>query len=158
MVIGIFASLGRIVVEFLCDTKFVNSLLLLQAAIFIIEASTMPLTLVKSYFGLFTYAIFFSSADGLMITSMIVEFLKAVKEDEKAIAVGLLMLFSLFSALISPPLSGRGPILSFLFYTPTPSGGLRIYSPLFASYVRGNIYGVIIRALPWRLPPTPEKS
>ena len=122
MVIGIFASLGRIGVEFLCDTKFVNSLLLLQAAIFIIEASTMPLTLAKSYFGVFAYAIFFSSADGLMITSMIVETLKAVKEDEKAIAVGLLMLFSVFSALISPPLSGRGPILSFLFYTPTPSG------------------------------------
>ena len=113
MVIGIFASLGRIGGGFLCDLKFVNSRLLLQAAIFIMAASTMLLTLAKTYFGVFTYAIFFSSADGLMITSMIVEILKAVKEDEKASAVGLLMLFSGISALISPPLSGRGPILSF---------------------------------------------
>ena len=36
-------------------------------------ASTMLLTLAKSYFVVFAYAIFFSSADGLMITSMIVE-------------------------------------------------------------------------------------
>ena len=76
-------------------------------------ASTMLLTLAKSYFVVFAYAIFFSSADGLLITSMIVEILKAVKEDEKASAVGLLMLFSGISALIGPPLSGRGPILYF---------------------------------------------
>ena len=138
MVIGIFASLGRIGGGFLCDLKFVNSRLLLQASIFIMAASTMLLTLAKTYFGVFTYAIFFSSADGLMITSMIVETLKAVKEDEKASAVGLLMLFSGISALIGPPLSGRGPILSFHFYTPPPSGGLRIYPPLFTSYIRGN--------------------
>ena len=102
MVIGIFASLGRIRGGFLCDLKFVNSRLLLQAAIFIMAASTMLLTLAKTYFGVFTYAIFFSSADGLMITSMIVEILKAVKEDEKASAVGLLMLFSGVSSLIKP--------------------------------------------------------
>ena len=63
----------------------------------------MLLTLVKSYFVVFTYAIFFSSADGLLITSMIVEIPKAVKEDEKASAVGLLMQFSGVSALINPP-------------------------------------------------------
>ena len=105
--------LGRIEGGFLCDLKFVNSCLLLQAAIFIMTASTMLLTLAKSYFVVFAYAIFFSSADGLLITSMIVEIPKAVKEDEKASAVGLLMLFSGISALISPPLSGRGSILSF---------------------------------------------
>ena len=78
----------------------------------------MLLTLAKSYFVVFTYAIFFSSADGLLITSMIVEIPKAVKEVEKASAVGLRMLFSGVSALISPPLSGRGTILSFHFYIP----------------------------------------
>ena len=103
MVIGTFASLGRIGGGFQCDLKFVNSCLLLQAAIFIMTASTMLLTLVKSYFVVFTYAIFFSSADGLLITSMIVEIPKAVKEDEKASAVGLLMQFSGVSALINPP-------------------------------------------------------
>ena len=113
MVIGTFASLGRIEGGFLCDLKFVNSCLLLQAAIFIMTASTMLLTLAKSYFVVFAYAIFFSSADGLLITSMIVEIPKAVKEDEKASAVGLLMLFSGVSALIGPPLSGREPILYF---------------------------------------------
>ena len=152
MVIGIFASLGRIGGGFLCDLKFVNSRLLLQAAIFIMAASTMLLTLAKTYFGVFTYAIFFSSADGLMITSMIVEILKAVKEDEKASAVGLLMLFSGVSALISPPLSGREPILSFHFYTP-PSGGLRIYPLLFTSYKRG-----IMSCAPMASPSTPETS
>ena len=138
MVIGIFASLGRIGGGFLCDLKFVNSRLLLQAAIFIMAASTMLLTLAKTYFGVFTYAIFFSSADGLMITSMIVETLKAVKQDEKASAVGLLMLFSGVSALIGPPLSGRGPILSFHFYTPPLLRGTENISPLFTSYIRGN--------------------
>ena len=72
---------------------------------------------------------FFSSADGLLITSMIVEIPKAVKEDEKASAVGLLMLFSGVSALISPPLSGRGTILSFHFYTPSPLRGTENISP-----------------------------
>ena len=129
MVIGIFASLGRIGGGFLCDLKFVNSRLLLQAAIFIMAASTILLTLAKTYFGVFAYAIFFSSADGLMITSMIVETLKAVKEDEKASAVGLLMLFSGVSALIGPPLSGRGPILSFHFYTPPLLRGTENISP-----------------------------
>ena len=152
MVIGTFASLGRIGGGFLCDLKFVNSRLLLQAAIFIMAASTMLLTLAKTYFGVFAYAIFFSSADGLMITSMIVEILKAVKEDEKASAVGLLMLFSGVSALISPPLSGREPILSFHFYTP-PSGGLRIYPLLFTSYKRG-----IMSCAPMASPSTPETS
>ena len=113
MVIGTFASLGRIEGGFLCDLKFLNNCLLLQATIFIMTASTMLLTLAKSYFVVFAYAIFFSSADGLLITSMIVEIPKAVKEDEKASAVGLLMLFSGISALIGPPLSGRGPILYF---------------------------------------------
>ena len=94
IVIGTFASLGRNEGGFLCDLKFVNSCLLLQAAICIMTASTMLLTLAKSYFVVFAYAIFFSSADGLMITSMMVEIPKAVKEDEKASAVGLLMLFS----------------------------------------------------------------
>ena len=147
---GIFASLGRIGGGFLCDSKFLNSRLLLQAAIFIMTASTMLLTLVKSYFGVFTYAIFFSSADGLMITSMIVEIPKAVEEDEKASAVGLLMLFSRVSALISTLLSGSGPILSFHFYIHPPSGGLRIYPPLFTSYKRGNYemcsYGVFLHS------------
>ena len=129
MVIGTFASLGRIEGGFLCDLKFVNSCLLLQAAIFIMTASTMLLTLAKSYFVVFAYAIFFSSADGLLITSMIVEIPKAVKEDEKASAVGLLMLFSGVSALISPPLSGRGTILSFHFYTPSPLRGTENISP-----------------------------
>ena len=76
--------------------------LLLQAAIFTMATSTMLLTLAKTYFGVFASAIFFSSADGLMMTSLIVEILKAVKEDEKASAVGLLMLFSGVSSLIKP--------------------------------------------------------
>ena len=73
-----------------------------------------------------------------MITSMIVETLKAVKEDEKASAVGLLMLFSGVSPLIGPPLSGGGPILSFHFYTPPLLRGTENISPLFTSYIGGN--------------------
>ena len=148
MVIGTFASLGRIEGGFLCDLKFVNSCLLLQAAIFIMTASTMLLTLAKSYFVVFAYAIFFSSADGLLITSMVVEIPKAVKEDEKASAVGLLMLFSGVSALISPPLSGRGPILSFHFYTPPPPGDCE-YIPLSLQAINGVLWAVLL----WRLPP-----
>ena len=100
-------SLGRIGGGFLCDMKFVNSRLLLQTSIAIMAASTMLLTLAKTYAGVVAYAICFSSADGLMITSMMVEILKVVEENEKASAIGLFMLFSGVSALISPPLSGR---------------------------------------------------
>jgi len=43
-------------------------------------ASTMLLTLAKSYIDLVAYAVTFSSTDGLMFTTFIIECLKAVKE------------------------------------------------------------------------------
>ena len=47
--------------------KYINTRFLLQAASFIMGASTMLLTLAKTYIGLVAYAITFSSADGVML-------------------------------------------------------------------------------------------
>ena len=67
----------------------------------------MLLTLAKTYGALVAYAIVFSAADGLMITTFIIECLKSVEEWEKASVFGLQMMFSGVFALSSPPLSDR---------------------------------------------------
>ena len=105
--IGIFSSLGRFGGGFLCDIKCINTRLLFQATTFIMGASTMLLTLAKTYGALVAYAIVFSAADGLMITTFIIECLKSVEEWEKASVFGLQMMFSGVFALSSPPLSDR---------------------------------------------------
>ena len=86
--------------------KYINTRFLLQAASFIMGASTMLLTLAKTYIGLVAYAITFSSADGLMVTTFIIECFKAVEERRKASVFGVQMMFSGIFALSSPPLSG----------------------------------------------------
>ncbi|KAL9954137.1 hypothetical protein ACROYT_G041635 [Oculina patagonica] len=107
--IGIFASLGRrLGAGFFCNMKCTNSLRLLQTAVFFMGASTMLLTLAKTYPALVVYAITFSMADGMMVATFIIECMNIenVEESKRASAFGFALMFSGILALSSPPLSG----------------------------------------------------
>ena len=106
--IGIFAALGRLGGGFLCDVKYINTIRLFQAATFIMGASTMLLTLAKTYAALVVYAIVFSMADGMMISTFIVECMEVVDEESKrASIVGFIILVGAGFLLSGPPLFGE---------------------------------------------------
>ena len=113
--IGVFAACGRIGGGILCDLPRINSRCLYQSAVFVVGASTGLLTVAKTYGSLVAYAITFGTADGIMISTHIIQTLKLVGETERASAIGFsLMLAGIFS-LGSPPLSGKFPFCSTLF-------------------------------------------
>ena len=69
----------------------------------------MLLTVAKTYVALVVYAITFSLADGMMITTFIIEcmHMETVEESKRASVFGFTMMSSGIFALGSPPLSGR---------------------------------------------------
>ena len=105
--IGIFATVGRLGGGFLCNIKSVKAIRLFQVAAFIVGTSTMLLTLTKTYGALVAYAIVFSLADGIMVTTYIIAVLNSVKEALRASTFGFSMMCAGVGALSSPPLSGR---------------------------------------------------
>ena len=70
-------------------------------------ASTMIMTRVKSYGPMVAYAIVFSVADGMTVTTYVIELLNSVEESKRASVFGFSMMFAGVGALGSPPLSGR---------------------------------------------------
>ncbi|KAL9954133.1 hypothetical protein ACROYT_G041631 [Oculina patagonica] len=106
--IGIFATLGRLGGGFLCNMRCTNSLRLFQAAVFVMGASTMLLTLAKTYAALVVYAIVFSMADGMMITTFVIECMsmETVEESKRLSVFGFTMMSTGMFALSSPPLAG----------------------------------------------------
>ncbi|KAL9954139.1 hypothetical protein ACROYT_G041637 [Oculina patagonica] len=104
--IGIFASIGRLLVGFLCNTRFIKARHIQQASTFIGGSSTMLLTLAKSYAALVVYAITFSIADGMMVTSLIIECMESVEESKRALAFGFVLTSGGAFGLGSPPLAG----------------------------------------------------
>ncbi|KAJ7330738.1 hypothetical protein OS493_021667 [Desmophyllum pertusum] len=71
-------------------------------------ASTMLLTLAKTYVALIVYVVIFSMADGMLITTFLIEcmHMKTVEESKRSSAFGFAMMSSGICALSSPPLSG----------------------------------------------------
>ena len=104
--LGIFAALGRLGGGSLCNMRFIKVRFLQQAATFIVGSSTMLLTLAKNYAALVTYVITFSLADGIMITSLIIECMESVEESKRALTFGYLMLAGGMLGMTSPPLAG----------------------------------------------------
>jgi len=104
--IGIFATVGRLGGGFLCNIKSVKAIRLFQVAAFIVGTSTMLLTLTKTYGTLVAYAIVFSLADGMMVTTCLIVLLNSVKEALRASAFGFSMMCAGVGAVTSPPLSG----------------------------------------------------
>ena len=104
--LGIFATLGRLGGGFLCNTRFIKVRLLQQSATFIVGSSTMLLILAKTYVAMVVYVIPFGFADGIMITSLIIEFIESVEESKRASGFGFFMLVGGIVGITSPPLAG----------------------------------------------------
>jgi len=106
--VGIFGTLGRLGGGFLCDLKYVNTIRLFQAGTFIMGASTMLLSLAQTYAALALYAIVFSMADGILMSTFIVECMEVVDEESKrASLIGLIIVCGAGFLLGAPPLFGE---------------------------------------------------
>ena len=104
--LGIFATLGRLGGGFLCNMRFIKVGLLQQSAAFIVGSSTMLLILAKTYALMVLYVITFGFADGIMVTSLIIECIQSVEESKRASAFGFFMLVGGVIGITSPPLAG----------------------------------------------------
>jgi len=104
--LGIFAALGRLGGGFLCNMRFIKAGFLQQAAAFIVGCSTMLLTLAKTYAALVTFVITFAVADGMMVTSFVIECMEFVEESKRALTFGFFMLVGGIVGMTSPPLAG----------------------------------------------------
>lgn len=104
--LGIFAALGRLGGGFLCNLKFIKVRVLQQSATFIVGSSTMLLILAKNYVAVVVYVIPFGFADGMMVTSLIIESIESVEESQRASAFGFIMLVGGIVGITSPPLAG----------------------------------------------------
>jgi len=104
--LGLFAAIGRLSAGFLCDIRCINSQFLYQASVFISGASTMLLVLAKTYSSLAAVVVFFSAADGMMVSTFIIELFKSVKESQRASCLGFCMMVAGFFVFCGPPLSG----------------------------------------------------
>ena len=78
-------------------------------------AATILLTLAKTFTSLAAIVIMFSLADGLMVSTFIIELFKSVKETERAPGLGFCMMAAGILVFCSPPLSGRISDKSFSF-------------------------------------------
>ena len=66
----------------------------------------MLLTLAKTYAALVIYVITFSVADGMMVTSLIIECMESVEESKRASTFGFVLMCGGSFGLASPPLAG----------------------------------------------------
>ena len=105
--VGLFAATGRLVAGFLCDLSCIKSLFLYQAAVLVSGLSTLLLVLARTYSTLAAVIIFFSLADGLMVSTYIIELFKSVKESQRASALGFCMMVAGVFVFGGPPLSGE---------------------------------------------------
>ena len=105
--LGFFAAAGRILAGILCDFRCVNSLFLLQGAVFMSAASIMSLVVVKTYPALASVVVLFSLADGLVVSSFTIELFNSVKESQRASSLGFILMGGGVFMFCSPPLSGK---------------------------------------------------
>lgn len=104
--IGIFSAIGRLCAGWLCDIKYVNSRLLYQASVLLTGVSIMLLTVPKTYTPLAVIVIIFSLADGLVVSTYIIELFKSVEESERALCLGFSMMAGGVLVFGGPPLTG----------------------------------------------------
>lgn len=104
--LGFFAAAGRILAGILCDFRCVNSLFLLQGAVFMSAVSIMALVVAKTYPALASVVVLFSLADGLVVSSFTIELFNSVKESQRASSLGFCLMAGGVFMSCSPPLSG----------------------------------------------------
>lgn len=106
LLIGLFASTGRLMAGFLCDIRFINSQFLYQGAVFTVGASTLLLIPAKTYASVAVVIVLFSLADGLMVSTFIIDLFKSMKESQRASCLGFAMFMGGVFVFFAPPLSG----------------------------------------------------
>ncbi|KAJ7330734.1 hypothetical protein OS493_021663 [Desmophyllum pertusum] len=104
--LGVFAAIGRLGGGCICDIKRINSLFLYQAAVFVAGTATMLFILADTYASLVAVVIMFSVADGLMVSTFIIELFKSVEDSERAPCLGFCMMAAGILVFGSPPLTG----------------------------------------------------
>ncbi|KAL9954124.1 hypothetical protein ACROYT_G041622 [Oculina patagonica] len=104
--LGVFAAIGRLGGGCLCDIKCINSLFLYQAAVFVAGTATMLFVQTKTYASLAAVVVMFSVADGLMVSTFIIELFKSVQVSQRAPGLGFCMMAAGILVFCSPPLSG----------------------------------------------------
>ena len=125
--LGIFAALGRLGGGFLCNMRFIKAGFLQQAATFIVGSSTMLLTLAKTYVAVVTYVITFAIADGMMVTSVIIECMELVEDSKRASTFGFFMLFGGIVGMTSPPFAGSLSLINIQSHI--QSQAIRLFHP-----------------------------
>lgn len=136
LLIGLFASTGRLMAGFLCDIRFINSRFLYQAAVFTVGASTLLLIPAKTFASVAVVIVLFSLADGLMISTFIIDLFKSMKESQRASCLGFTMFMGGVFVFFAPPLSGLiadkygNYTLAFLM-----SGGVLVIGSLFPFFL-----------------------
>ena len=112
--IGFFAATGRLGAGILCDLSCINSQYLYQGAVLMSGISIMVLVVAKTYPALAGVVVLFSLADGLTISSFIIELFKSVRESQRASSLGFCLMAGGVCTFGSPPLSGKYSVLSGL--------------------------------------------
>lgn len=125
--IGVFAAVGRLGAGCLCDIKRINSLFLYQSAVFVSGASTILFLQAKTYASLAAVVVVFSVADGLMVSTFIIELFRSVQLSQRAPCLGFCMMVSGIFVMCSPPLSGE----SVYFVIVTLWDGESCYASIF---------------------------
>ena len=109
---GIFGALGRLGGGFLCDVKYINTIRLFQGVTLIVGASTMLLSLAQTYAAVAVYAIVFSMADGILVSTFTVKCMEVVDEEsKKASMVGYIILAAAGFLLSAPPSFGECDVI-----------------------------------------------
>ena len=73
---------------------------------FTVGASTLLLIPAKTYASVAVVIVLFSLADGLMISTFIIDLFKSMKESQRASCLGFVMFISGVFVFFAPPLSG----------------------------------------------------
>ena len=74
---------------------------------FILGAAILLLIPAKTYSSLVAVVVLFSVADGLMVSTFIIELFKSVMESQRASSLGFCMLIGCVSVFCGPPVSGE---------------------------------------------------
>ena len=88
--------------------KYINTIRLFQAATFIVGASTLLLSLAQTFAPLAVYAIVFSMADGILMSTFTVKCMEVVDEESKKASMVEFIIWAGAGFLLSaPPLFGK---------------------------------------------------
>ncbi|XP_045201133.2 monocarboxylate transporter 13-like isoform X2 [Mercenaria mercenaria] len=104
--IGICTVIGRIVLGYVSDRPFMNSLFLYKVALLVAGISTTLVPLLSSYAALLLYAAAFGVSTAVLLSQTTVVLVEIIGMERMSDAMGLNNMFSGFGALLGPPTLG----------------------------------------------------